>query len=448
MSGATHYPVFLDLRGRTCVVLGDGPLAAEKAAGLRAVGAAVVHHRRGFRAGDLRGAHLAIDASGDPVAQEAARREADRQRVLLNVVDVAPRCDWIAPAVVRRGPLQIAISTSGESPFLAATVRERLERLFGEEWGPFTALMGRMRRSLRLHGVSGDRQQDAFRRLLRSDAGSLLAAAAPGVAEARAAAIETAVLRPEPVTAIGEVVLVGAGPGDAGLITVAGREALMNADVVLHDSLIGAELLELCRAHARVVDVGKRSGRPSTPQDEITARLIDEARRGNFVVRLKGGDPFLFGRGGEEVAALVAHGVPVRVIPGVSSALAAPAAAGIPVTHRGIAASVAIVSGHRADGVNSAVERLAAAADTLVVLMPGDLAPLAARLAGSLGAGRPAAVVSGATSVGQRVIRAPLGDIARAARAVGATAPVTLVVGDVVSVLAEASPPGPLTATG
>ncbi len=189
MSTSTHYPVFLDLRGRDCLVLGDNELAREKADGLRAAGARVTHHRRSFRAGDLVGAYLAVDAGGEPAAQEAARLEADRERVLLNVVDVASRCDWIAPAVVRRGPLQIAISTSGESPFLASTLRQRIERLIGEEWGPFTALMGRLRRRLRRHGVDMERQQRAYRDLLRSDALRLLTDS-PAAAEAMAAGIE------------------------------------------------------------------------------------------------------------------------------------------------------------------------------------------------------------------------------------------------------------------
>jgi precorrin-2 dehydrogenase/sirohydrochlorin ferrochelatase len=171
---AAYYPVVLDLGERRCVVLGDTALAEEKSAGLRAAGASVVHLRRPFQPGDLTGAYLAIDASDDPGAQRAARAEADRERVLLNVADVTHQCDWIAPALVRRGPLQVAISTSGESPFLARALRERIEMMLGEEWGPFTAMMGGMRRRLRRAGVRGDVQQRAYRRLVRSLATSLI----------------------------------------------------------------------------------------------------------------------------------------------------------------------------------------------------------------------------------------------------------------------------------
>ena len=144
------------------MVLGSTQLAEEKADGLRAAGARVTHHGRGFQPGDLVGAYLAVDASGDSATRAAVRREADRERVLINVVDVASACDWIAPAVVRRGPLQIAISTSGESPFLAATLRRRLSDSIVPEWGAFTLLMGRVRRRLRRHGVSVERQQAAY----------------------------------------------------------------------------------------------------------------------------------------------------------------------------------------------------------------------------------------------------------------------------------------------
>lgn len=431
MTGAGFYPVFLDLRGRSCVVLGDTAVARSKATGLRTAGALVTHHARAFAPGDLLGRHLAVDASGDPAGNAAARLEATRERVLLNVVDVASRSDWIAPAVVRRGPLQIAVSTSGESPFLASTLRARLEATIGEEWGLLTILMGGMRRRLRRRGTPPEHQQRSFRRLLRSDALELLRNGRGGDAVALAASLETDAHGRGAGASGGEVLLVGAGPGDPGLLTLAGREALMNADLVLHDSLVSRGVLDLCRSTARLVDVGKRGGRPSTAQADINDALIEGARAGDLVVRLKGGDPYLFGRGSEEVAALRSAGVPVRVIPGVSAALAAPAAAGIALTHRGVAASVAIISGHRAGVPDDALERLGREADTLVVLMPGDLERLTARLGGVVGGGRPAALISSATTAQQAVVRAPLEGLAAAARAAGLEPPATLVVGAV-----------------
>jgi uroporphyrin-III C-methyltransferase / precorrin-2 dehydrogenase / sirohydrochlorin ferrochelatase len=437
VNATAYYPVVLDLYERRCVVLGDTPLADEKARGLRAAGATVVHLRRAFQPGDLVGAYLAVDASDDPPAQRAARAEADSERVLLNVADVTRQCDWIAPALVKRGPLQIAISTSGESPFLARALRERLEAMLGEEWGPFTLLMGRMRRRLRRAGVPGDAQQRAYRRLLRSSATAMLRAGSADAAAAVALTIEQGASVAATAAPMGEVVLAGAGPGDPDLLTTGARAVLADADVVFHDALVGAEVLHLCGPQARLVDAGKRSGRRSASQAAINEAMIGAARAGELVVRLKGGDPFLFGRGGEELEALQRAGIPVRVIPGVSAAFAAPAAAGIPVTHRGTSASVAVVTGHRAGGDLSELDDLARCVDTLVVLMPAELDAIARRLSSVLGPDRPAAIVSKATTPEQRVVRASLGGIAAAARVAGLEAPTTLVIGEVVNVLSD-----------
>lgn len=416
-------------------MLGDTALAAEKAAGLRLAGADVAWHRRPFCPGDFAGAWLAIDASGDTEGGAAAQAEAERERVLLNVVDVTDKCVWIAPAVVRRGPLQIAISTAGESPFLASTLRARLERWLGEEWGPFTSLVGRVRRRLRSRGVPLAEQTRIYRRLLRPEVRDLLRDGDAPAAEALAAAIETSTLQTP-----GRVALVGAGPGAAGLLTVAARELLGDADVVLHDALIEASVLALAGPQARLVDVGKRGGRPSTPQGEINRLLIEEARAGNFVVRLKGGDPFLFGRGGEEVQALVDAGIEVTVVPGVSAALAAPAAAGIPLTHRELASSVAIVAGRGRAEDGEQLETLARATETLVVLMPGSaLDEISGRLASVLGAERPAALIASATTAREHIVRAPIGRLAQVARAAGVEPPATLVVGEVAA-LAQPEP--------
>ncbi|HEX6487575.1 MAG TPA: uroporphyrinogen-III C-methyltransferase [Candidatus Dormibacteraeota bacterium] len=425
----SYYPVYLDLNGRRCVVLGEGELASEKVLGLRRAGADVVWHRRPHQPGDFSGATLAIDASGDLESNARARDEATREKVQLNVVDVTDKCDWIAPAIVRRGPLQIAISTAGESPFLASTLRARIERWLGEEWGPFTQLVGRVRRRLRGRGVPLQEQTAIYRRLMRPEVRELLRLGETAAAEGLAAAIESG-----GSAALGRVALVGAGPGSVGLLTVAARDLLADADIVLHDALIEPEVLALCGPHAQLIDVGKRGGRPSASQGEINRRLIEEARSGRFVVRLKGGDPFLFGRGGEEIEALATAGIEVTVVPGVSAALAAPAAAGIPLTHREMASTVAIVAGHGRTEDGSQLEAMASAAETLVVLMPGKaLEDITARVARVVGADRPAALISSATTPRERVVRAPIGRLAEAARAAGLQPPATLVVGHVVA---------------
>src|SRR5262245_40250976 len=268
-----YYPVSLALEGRRCVVLGGGPLAVEKALGLLRAGARVTVvaaepepelrqaaaggrlelWERDYRPGDLADAWLAVDASGREDVNAACRREADERRVLLNVVDRAPLCDWIAPAVVRRGPLQVAISTSGESPFLASSLRRRLEQDLGEGWEPFVRLLGQLRRGLREREAPIQRQEAGYAGLLRSDVRHVLRDGN----EQAAMALAQQIMR-EPGR--GRVWLVGAGPGGVDLLTLAGREALAHADVVMHDALVEPEVLRLVRPGARVVDVGKRAG--------------------------------------------------------------------------------------------------------------------------------------------------------------------------------------------
>ncbi|HEY7202286.1 MAG TPA: uroporphyrinogen-III C-methyltransferase, partial [Candidatus Dormibacteraeota bacterium] len=356
------------------------------------------------------------------------------RRVLLNVVDRAPLCDWIAPAVVRRGPLQVAVSTSGESPFLASRLRRRLERDLGEEWEPFVRLVGEVRRRLRARGVAMTDQEAVYAALLRSDVRRLLRDGDVVGAEALA---EELVGNPRS----GRVWLVGAGPGDPDLLTLSAREVLATADVVFHDALVEPSVLALAGPGARLVDVGKRAGGRHLPQERINALLLEAAAEGAEVVRLKGGDPFVFGRGGEELAVLTDAGVEVRVLPGVSSATAAPALAGIPLTLRGVASSAAFATARARGGDLAELGRLAASVDTLVVLMPLEgLATTAAELAAAVGGARPAAVVAEAGTPRQRMVRADLATIAEACEAAGIRAPATLVVGDVVAAAAAGAP--------
>ena len=443
-----YYPVFVDLAGQRAVVLGGGRIATEKVASLLEAGAKVTviasmlseaierlvadgsvdAIRRDYLPGDLAGARLVIDASDDVAINRQSWEEAETSAILINVVDRPAQCRFIAPAIVRRDPLLIAISTSGESPFLASTMRARLERWIGREWGPFTALVGRIRRDLRERGVPLAEQTRIYRELTRSDVRDLLRADRAVEAGVRAAAIASSDLNHR-----GRVALVGAGPGDAALITVKARELLADADYVLHDALISPDTLALCGPDVRLERVGKRGGQEGALQDDITARLIELARAGHFVVRLKGGDPFVFGRGGEELAQLALAGVDVIAVPGVSAAFAAPESVGVPVTMRGIASSVAITTA-QGGGSPARLEALARAADTLVVLMAREgLGEVTAALARAVGATRPAVLVSKATLPDQRSVSGPLSDIAWLADREGIPAPATLIVGDVVA---------------
>ncbi len=425
-----YYPVFLDLNDQPCIVLGDGKFALEKAAALREAGANVLTiSSRDYQPGDLAGARLVVDASEDEAINRLTWQEAEAAGILINVVDRPGQCRFIAPAIVRRDPLLVAISTSGESPFLASMLRARIERWLGHEWGPFVALVGEVRRRLRRQGLPVAEQSRVYRRLLNSDVRFLLRSRRT-TPEANRLAARIAAAQGD---GAGRVALVGAGPGDPDLMTMKARELIADADYVLHDALIAPEALALCGPDTRLENVGKRGGQAGTRQANINARLIELARAGHHVVRLKGGDPFVFGRGGEELDDLRRAGVDVVIVPGVSSALAAPAAAGIPVTKRGVSSSVAITTAQGRGSIRRLAD-LARSADTLVVLMAlGELSEVAAALAGAVGASRPAAVISNATLPTQRSVSGTLDRIARLASEAGIEAPATLVVGDVVA---------------
>lgn len=425
-----YYPLFLDVESERCIVIGDGPVADEKFHALERCGASVDRvAAAGYRADLLDGARLVIDCSGDDRLGARVHADAEARGVLVNVLDRTHWCRFIAPAIVDRHPLQIAISTGGESPFLAAELRRRLEALLPAEWGSFVGLVGRVRRDLRRRGVPIAEQTAIYRRLLSGRVRRLLADGRHDAAE-RSAQHEVARRGGE----VGLVTLVGAGPGDEGLLTLAAVEALADADVVLHDALVPERLLRFATRATEVVSVGKRGGLPSARQEEINSLLVGAARAGHQIVRLKGGDPFVFGRGGEELDALAAAGIPVRVIPGVSSAIAAAGAAGIPLTMRGIASSVGITTA-TAGGQHEATPlgQLAGSVDTLVVLMGlGTLEQVVGELIAVLGPDRPAAVIAHATLPDQRVVTSVLGSICGVVRSSSLEPPATLVVGNVV----------------
>ena len=442
-----QYPVVLDLTDRRCVVVGGGGVAGAKVRGLVDAGAAVTvvapsvsdelaslaasgavtHVARAYQAGDLAGAFLAI-ATGDRAENASVCAEARAGGVLVNAVDDIEHCDFAAPSIVRRGDLTISVSTAGRAPALARRLREVLSAQFGEEWGDLVAVLAEARAA----GIAGreagfDTWAARWRQALSWDLAGMVR---DGRGE-EARDLVTAVLEGAAAAAPGRVAIVGAGPGDPGLITVRGRDLLAVADVVVYDRLVHPSLW----AGKEAIDAGKEAGSHRVDQEGINALLVALARAGRFVVRLKGGDPFVFGRGAEEAEALARAGIPFEVVPAPSSAVAALAAAGIPVTDRRHASSVAVVTGHCVAG---AVDwpHLAAGADTLVVLM--GLRHLEEIVAALLAAGRdpatPSAVVENGTLASQRVVVAGLADLPGEVAAAGLKSPSVIVVGEVVRV--------------
>ncbi|WP_431909210.1 uroporphyrinogen-III C-methyltransferase [Micromonospora carbonacea] len=419
MSAPNPYPLGLRLAGRRVVVVGGGAVATRRVPALLDAGADVLlvspeltpalrahvdagrlHWKpRRFAPDDLDGAWLVQAAVDDPVAAAAVSAAAAERRIFcVRADDRAAATAW-TPAVTRHGPVTVAVLGGGD-PRRAMTVRDAIRALLGARKGPLLT----------------DSVEEG-----------------PPVNNAAAGR--------------GRVALVGAGPGDPELITVKGWRLLTEADVVVADRLVPGLLLDELRPDVELVDASKIPYGPSRAQEEINRILVDRALAGAFVVRLKGGDPYVFGRGGEELLACAAAGVPVTVVPGVTSSIAAPAAAGVPVTHRAVAHEFTVVSGHVApDSPASLVrwEALAGLRGTLVIMM--GLKNLAAIAGTLIGHGRPAdtpvAVVQEGTTGGQRSLRSTLGTVAADVAEAGLRPPAVVVVGDVVTAL-DAGPTPP-----
>jgi len=444
------YPLFADLRARAVLVVGGGAVARRKARALLEAGAAVtvgaperpgwldadpafatVRHRRGAFAADwLDEAWLVVAATGDAATNRRVAALAQARRVFVNVVDDAESSTFHVPAVVDRSPLVVAVSSGGAAPALAREVRERIERLLEPSLGALAALARRWRARLRERLPDPAARRRFFERELLGPVAALVRRQRLDDAEALLARrLDAAGGAP----ARGSVALVGAGPGDPGLLTLAALRALGTADVILHDRLVGAEVLALARRDAELIDVGKAQGHAAA-QARIHALLLEHARAGRRVVRLKGGDPFVFGRGGEELEFLRAHGIAYEVVPGVTAALACAAYAGVPLTHRHHAQSVRFVTAHCKDSLDTLDWRaLAAERQTLAVYM--GVAGLDAVRDRLLAHGRdpetPFALVENGTRRDQRVVTGTLAALPHAARRHAVRAPALLILGEV-----------------
>ena len=454
-----YLPIFLQVRSARAVVVGGGRIAARKVDLLLRAGARVtvvaprLNEDLRSRATDgeltllaesfipthLDGATLAVAATALRDVNTAVSEAARERGVPVNVVDDASLSTFIFPAIIDRSPIVVAVGSAGQAPVLARWVRERIEAILPAGLGELARFMGERRRDVqRLLGTSARRA--FWERIVRGrTATQLLANDPPAAQRAFEAELLVSQLTSSAATggsALGEVYLIGAGPGDPDLLTLRALQLLQQADVVLYDRLVPAAVLERARREARRIFVGKvhGGGEAHTPQEDIHELMIRLAREGLKVARLKGGDPFIFGRGGEEVEALARHGIPYLVVPGITAALGAAAGAGIPLTHRGLAQSVTFVTGHIAADDSLDWGMLARPHQTVVFYMGvGKLAFIAARLrAAGAPDTLPAALVERATLPEQRVLRGTLARIADLGNRAGFLPPALLIVGEVV----------------
>ena len=434
--------MFFDLAGRTIVVVGRGPAADRRADLARSAGAKVVRPAAdAVVVADFRGAAAAFIATGTVEGDTEAQRSAKAAGVPVNVADRPALCDFILPAIVDRDGVVVAISTGGASPTLASILRARIEAVLPERIGALARLAKTFRAQAKALIVDQGRRRGFFRRLVEGPP-ARLALAGDEAAARRAALAELDAVRRR-MSPVGVAHIVGAGPGDPDLLTLRAAQLLQEADVILHDELVPTAILGRARRDAELVAVGKRKGQSGWAQADIETELIRRVRAGLTVVRLKAGDPFIFGRGGEEVDALRTAGLPFTVVPGITAALGAAASVGIPLTHRRLASAVTIVTGHGAGGREATWPALAAQGHTLAIYMAAtEAASVRDRL---LDAGAhpatPVAIVENGTRPDERLSTGRLSDLARlaATHTRGDAGPSLIIVGDVAAYAAEAS---------
>jgi uroporphyrin-III C-methyltransferase / precorrin-2 dehydrogenase / sirohydrochlorin ferrochelatase len=390
--------------------------------------------RREFAAEDLTGARLVIVASAHRTINRWIANLAEAAAIPVNVVDDLQSSRFIVPAIIDRDPVLIAVSTAGTSPVLARRLRERLEALIPKKIGEAALWLRSLRRAARLRLRDTAARRRYFEALVDGAAlKRFVAGDARGARQIAQRLLESGALSPK---ATGEVTLVGAGPGDPELLTLKALRALQDADVILYDRLVSQAVLDLARRDAERICVGKAAGQPGSTQAEINTLLVELARRGRRVVRLKGGDPFIFGRGGEELEALARAGIDFAVIPGITAAAGCAAYAGIPLTHRDYAHSVTFVAGHEEEaGREPDWRALAAPASTAVFYMGLKRADhIAARLiAHGASPDLPAGVIAQGTRAEQQVLIATLATLGAAVGRAGFESPALLIVGDVVA---------------
>jgi uroporphyrin-III C-methyltransferase / precorrin-2 dehydrogenase / sirohydrochlorin ferrochelatase len=445
-------PVFLDLKGKDCLLVGGSETAARKAALLVRAGARLTVvadelapgfaqiqpadrirlHARPFSPDLLDGVSLVISAAEDDVLDRKVSDAARARGIPVNVVDKPKLCSAIMPSIIDRSPLLIAVSSGGAAPVLARLLRARLETLIPSSYGRLASLAARFREAVKAHFPQPERRRMFWEKVLQ---GPIAEQVFAGREEAAAAALKLMLESEAKQAPTGEVYLVGGGPGNPDLLTFRALRLMQQADVVVHDNLVSPEVLDMVRRDAERIYVGKQKNLHTLPQEGINELLVRLAKEGRRVLRLKGGDPFIFGRGGEEIETLAAHGIPFQVVPGITAASGVSAYAGIPLTHRDYAQSCVFVTGHLKDGaINLDWESLVKPNQTIVIYMGlTALRPLCAELTGhGLPASTPAAIVQQGTTAHQRVVTGTLATLPDLAEAAKLRAPTLIIVGHVV----------------
>ena len=445
-------PLFHKLQDKIVLVVGGGEVAVRKARLLADAGAClrVVAPQiraellqmagegggevlqRGYEEGDLQGVTLVIAATDDEPLNARISEQAQQRGIPVNVVDAPKLCSVIFPAIVDRSPLIVAVTSGGDAPVLARLIRAKIETWIPATYGQLAGLAKKFRAQVKTLFPNVQQRRVFWEDVFQGQIAESVFAGKLGEGERL---LEEKISGAAP-RMLGEVYLVGAGPGDPDLLTFRALRLMQQADVVLYDRLVAPAIIELCRRDAERIYVGKQRAEHALPQEQINRRLVDLAKEGKRVLRLKGGDPFIFGRGGEEIEELAAHGIPFQVVPGITAASGCAAYAGIPLTHRDHAQSVRFVTGHLKDGsCDLPWKELAAPGQTLVFYMGLVGLPVICEqlIAHGRAASTPVALVQQGTTSNQRVYTGTLQNLPDLLARHEVQAPTLVIVGEVVS---------------
>ena len=448
-----YLPVFLKIKGRPCLLVGGGEIAARKAdlllragaeltvvapeigpgvAGLKETGV-IVHKQRAFSPEDLQGQALVVAATDDAALNRQVSDLAQKSALPVNVVDQVNLCSFIMPSIVDRSPVIVAVSTGGASPVLARLMRARLETLIPAAFGQLASLASEFREQVKQHFEEPARRRLFWEQVLDGPIAEMMFAGRAGAA--RRALRDELAAGVESLPLTGEVYLVGAGPGDPDLLTSRAIRLMQRADVIVHDRLVSDAVLRLTRRDAQRIYAGKERSRHMLPQESINQLLVRLAKEGKRVLRLKGGDPFIFGRGGEEIDSLAEEGIPFQIVPGITAASGCAAYAGIPLTHRDYAQSCVFVTGHLKDGgINLDWDALAKPQQTIVVYMGLVGLPLICQelIKRGLPENLPAALIEQGTTPHQRIFAGTLTTLPEIVEGADVHAPTLTIIGEVV----------------
>ncbi|WP_221764966.1 siroheme synthase CysG [Methyloradius palustris] len=445
-------PIFMKIAGRRCMVIGGGEVATRKVMMLLKADAAVelISPELGHELADmlaagkisytqalfspeqLDGAMLVIAATDDEATNLAVSIAAKARNIPVNVVDAPELCTFTSPSIVDRSPILIAISSGGASPVLARMIRAKIEALIPATYGRLSALAADFRYRVKQRFSTSQSRRIFWENIFQSNIAELVLS---GQEPAARTALSELIDSDQAETSHGEVYLVGGGPGDPDLLTFRALRLMQQSDVCVYDKLVSKEVMELVRRDAELIYVGKARDQHTLPQDEINELLVRLAKEGKRVLRLKGGDPFIFGRGGEEIETLMENGVPFQVVPGITAANGVSSYAGIPLTHRDYAQSCIFTTGHLKDGtVELDWPALVRPKQTVVIYMGlVGLAEICRQLiAHGLPPTMPAAVIQQGTTQKQRVVTANLATLADKVADAEMKPPCLTIVGEVV----------------